>query len=136
MERIETVENLSKDEIEAIFRERAAAAIGEMKIRPFASTGLELARSEKELAKCAKLAEKAKHKSELRKRDAELRESAGEKAHKELTAEERRRKNKKTTRTPSVAGNRSRATHSGPKVNRGRAVSVGVKGQSRQPKKH
>lgn len=71
MENIKTLENLTNEEIEAVFRERASVAISGMEIKPFDGFGLELARSDKEIAKCKLLAEKAAHKAELRKRDRE-----------------------------------------------------------------
>lgn len=110
MEKIETVENLPEEEVETLFRERTTVALEKMGFKPFVSIGLELARSEKEIAKCIKLVEKAKHKSELKKRDSEL--SAEEKESKELTAGERRRKNKKTTKIKPVPIKRSPTTSS------------------------
>ncbi|KAI4291032.1 hypothetical protein PAPHI01_0306 [Pancytospora philotis] len=102
MERISSLKEVEESEIETMFRERAAAALEKLNLPAFSGSGMELARSEKEIAKCIDLAEKAEVKQELKERELAQRR-AGATASEDLTAAERRKKNKKTHRKPRDA---------------------------------
>lgn len=104
MQKIDTIEGLEEEAIEAMFVERACSIIEEMGIPAFNGEGLELARSEREIAKCKQLAERALVKEEYKRRDAESRTQNGE----DLTSAERRRKNKKTKSTRTLPARRGR----------------------------
>ncbi|KAI5149486.1 hypothetical protein ENBRE01_0929 [Enteropsectra breve] len=91
MDPIDTIECADSAEFENILRERATDAISKLNLPPFNSTGFELARTEQEIEKCKELNERAAMKMESRKRDREGKVQNT----KELTAAERRKKNKK-----------------------------------------
>lgn len=71
MEKIETLENISSDERESIFRSRAEEYLNTLNIQPFEPKDLAWARSEKEIEKCKMMIEKSKHKAALKARDLE-----------------------------------------------------------------
>ena len=69
MDKIESLDSLTEDEREVVFKERATEYLSKLHLAPFDPSGLSLARSERELERCRIKIERAKHKEELKSRD-------------------------------------------------------------------